>query len=29
MSVKIQVVFYSMFGHVHALAEAAAEGRAR
>ena len=26
MSVKIQIVFYSMYGHVHQLAEAVAEG---
>lgn len=26
MSVKIQVVFYSMFGHVHKMAESVAEG---
>lgn len=26
MSIKIQVVFYSMYGHIHRLAEAIAEG---
>ncbi len=26
MSVKVQVVFYSMYGHIHRLAEAVAEG---
>jgi NAD(P)H dehydrogenase (quinone) len=26
MSIKIQVIFYSMYGHVHQLAEAVAEG---
>lgn len=26
MSVKVQVVFYSMYGHIHAMAEAVAEG---
>lgn len=26
MSIKIQVVFYSMYGHIHRLAEAVAEG---
>jgi NAD(P)H dehydrogenase (quinone) len=26
MSVKVQVIFYSMYGHIHRLAEAVAEG---
>ena len=26
MSVKIQVVFYSMYGHIYRMAEAVAEG---
>lgn len=26
MSIKVQVVFYSMYGHIHRLAEAVAEG---
>ena len=26
MSVRVQVIFYSMYGHIHRLAEAVAEG---
>jgi len=26
MSIKVQVVFYSMYGHVYKMAEAVAEG---
>jgi NAD(P)H dehydrogenase (quinone) len=26
MSIKVQVIFYSMYGHVHRMAEAIVEG---
>lgn len=26
MNISIQIVFYSMYGHIHAMAEAVAEG---